>query len=714
MIKITSPQSLLLNSSIFVFQCLHMNRLENYVLGKWISGDGDGQILFNAVTGEPVASTSTRGLDMAGILDYARQTGNPALRRMSFHQRGNMLKALALHLRKHLEKFYTLSYQTGATRADSWVDIEGGIGNLFANASLRRKFPDDVLCIDGESHNLSKENSFMGTHVLVPKEGVAVHINAFNFPVWGMLEKIAVNLLAGMPAVVKPATVTSYLTEAVVREIIASGILPDGALQLLCGSAGDLLDHMTSQDVVTFTGSASTGLLLKKTPAILENNVPFTMEADSLNCIILGEKVTAADPEWTVFIKEVRREMTLKAGQRCTGVRRIFVPENKLEEVYKAIAAALAQTTIGNPLDPAVRMGSLAGSTQRHEVKEQVSRLLTSSQLVYGSPDSVQVIGADPEKGAFMSPLLLLNETPHTSVEPHTIEAFGPVSTIMPYKNSEDAIALSKLGKGSLVSTIVTADRQEARDYVIGAASHHGRILILNNECARESTGHGSPLPLLVHGGPGRAGGGEEMGGIRGVKHYLQRTAIQGSPSMITSITGVYQPHAEGLQTGIHPFKKYFEELQIGEQLITEKRTITADDIDRFADLTGDHFYAHIKTTDFTGTMFEQQVAHGYLIMSLAAGLFVDGYEKNPVLLNYGIDELRFTKPVYPGASLYIRFTCKEKLPNDKRVIENPEDFKRGDDIDKGIVKWLVEFLDDTDEITGIATILTMVARKPV
>lgn len=691
-----------------------MNRLENYVLGKWISGDGDGQILFNAVTGEPVASTSTRGLDMAGILDYARQTGNPALRQMSFHQRGNMLKALALHLRKHLEKFYTLSYQTGATRADSWVDIEGGIGNLFANASLRRKFPDDVLCIDGESHNLSKENSFMGTHVLVPKEGVAVHINAFNFPVWGMLEKIAVNLLAGMPAVVKPATVTSYLTEAVVREIIASGILPDGALQLLCGSAGDLLDHMTSQDVVTFTGSASTGLLLKKTPAILENNVPFTMEADSLNCIILGEKVTAADPEWTVFIKEVRREMTLKAGQRCTGVRRIFVPENKLEEVYKAIAAALAQTTIGNPLDPAVRMGSLAGSTQRHEVKEQVSRLLTSSQLVYGSPDSVQVIGADPEKGAFMSPLLLLNETPHTSVEPHTIEAFGPVSTIMPYKNSEDAIALSKLGKGSLVSTIVTADRQEARDYVIGAASHHGRILILNNECARESTGHGSPLPLLVHGGPGRAGGGEEMGGIRGVKHYLQRTAIQGSPSMITSITGVYQPHAEGLQTGIHPFKKYFEELQIGEQLITEKRTITADDIDRFADLTGDHFYAHIKTTDFTGTMFEQQVAHGYLIMSLAAGLFVDGYEKNPVLLNYGIDELRFTKPVYPGASLYIRFTCKEKLPNDKRVIENPEDFKRGDDIDKGIVKWLVEFLDDTDEITGIATILTMVARKPV
>ena len=713
MIKITRPPPLLLNSSIFVLQCLRMTRLENHILGKWISGDGDGQVLFNAITGEPIGSTSTRGLDMASILDYARQKGNPALRRMTFHERGNMLKSLALHLRRHLEKFYAISYKTGATRADSWVDIEGGIGNLFANASLRRKFPDDVICIDGESHNLSKENTFMGTHILVPKEGVAVHINAFNFPVWGMLEKIAVNLLAGMPAVVKPATVTSYLTEAVVREIFASGILPDGALQLICGSAGDLLDHVNSQDVVTFTGSASTGQLLKKTPAILENNVPFTMEADSLNCIILGESVTPDDPEWTVFIKEIRREMTLKAGQRCTGVRRIFVPEHKLEEAWKAIAASLAQTVIGDPLDPAVRMGSLAGIAQRNEVKEQVHKLLAASQLVYGSLDSVQVTAADAEKGAFISPLLLLNETPHSSAEPHTIEAFGPVSTIMPYKNREDAIHLSKMGKGSLVSTLVTTDRQEARDYVIGAASHHGRILVLNNECAKESTGHGSPLPLLVHGGPGRAGGGEEMGGIRGVKHYLQRTAIQGSPAMITSITGVYQPHAPGIHSDIHPFKKYFEELQIGEQLLTEKKLITADDIDRFADLTGDHFYAHIKTTDFAGTMFEQQVAHGYLIMSLAAGLFVDSYEKNPVLLNYGIDELRFTKPVYPGATLQIRFTCKEKLPNDKRIIEKPEDFKRGDDIDKGIVKWLVEFLDETHEITGVATILTMVARKP-
>lgn len=689
-----------------------MNRLQNYVTGRWIPGEGEGQLLFNAVTGEPVAIAGTGGLDFKAILDYARRTGNPALRKMTFHQRGNRLKALALHLRNHLDKFYALSYQTGATRADSWVDIEGGIGNLFANASLRRKLPDDVLCVDGESHNLSRENSFMGTHILVPKEGVAIHINAFNFPVWGMLEKIAVNLLAGMPAVVKPATVTSYLTEAVVKEIINSGILPEGALQLICGSAGDILDHAESQDVITFTGSAATGLKLKKTPAILENNVPFTMEADSLNCIVLGEQVNPGDPEWDIFIKEIRREMTLKAGQRCTGVRRIFVPEQKLDAIQQSLTKALAQTVIGDPLHPEVRMGSLAGLTQRREVKEQLEKLLVSCELVYGSPDTVTVTGADAEKGAFMSPLLLRNTNPHTSEEPHTIEAFGPVSTLMPYRDLEDAICLSKKGKGSLVSTLVSADPKEARAYVAGAASHHGRILILNQECAKESTGHGSPLPLLVHGGPGRAGGGEEMGGLRGVKHYMQRTAIQGSPTLLTAVTGVYQPHAKGINTGVHPFKKYFEELQIGEQLLTEKRIITADDIDRFAALTGDHFYAHIKTTDFSGTMFEQQVAHGYLIMSLAAGLFVDSYTKNPVLLNYGIDELRFTKPVYPGAELQIRFTCKEKLPVDKRVVEKPEDFKRGDDIDKGIVKWMVEFLDGTGEITGVATILTMVARK--
>ncbi len=689
-----------------------MNKLGNYITGNWITGDGDGQLLYNAVTAAPIGAASTKGLDFAAITDYARTVGNPSLRKMTFHARGNMLKALALYLRGHLDKFYVTSYQTGATKADSWVDIEGGIGNLFANASLRRKFPDEVFCIDGESHNLGKHNTFMGLHILTPKEGVAIHINAFNFPVWGMLEKIAVNLLAGMPCIVKPATVTSYLTEAVVKEIIASKILPEGALQLICGSAGDLLDHVTSQDVVTFTGSASTGLMLKSNPNILRESVPFTMEADSLNCIVLGEDAEPGTAEWDIFVKEVRKEMTLKAGQRCTGIRRIFVPENKMEAMWKAIGTSLAQTTIGNPLNDKVRMGSLAGETQRKEVKEQVRKLLASSQIVYGSLDSVEVIDADAGKGAFVSPILLMNQTPHNSPEPHNIEAFGPVSTIMPYKNMEDAIALSKLGKGSLVSTIVTANHKTARQYVVGAASYHGRILVLNNECAKESTGHGSPLPLLVHGGPGRAGGGEEMGGIRGVKHYLQRTALQGSPTTLTEITNVYQPNAKGKDPGKHPFKKYFEELVIGDQIVTEKRTVTVEDIDRFADLSGDHFYAHIKTTDFTGTMFEQQVAHGYFIMSIAAGLFVDSYEINPVLLNYGIDELRFTKPVYPGAQMYIRFTCKEKLPNDKRVIEKPEDFKRGDDIDKGIVKWLVEFFDETDELTGVATILTMVKNK--
>ena len=689
-----------------------MTKLGNYITGKWINGDGDGQQLFNAVTGEPIANATTAGLDFKQILDYGRTLGNPALRKMTFHERGNMLKALALYLRDHLDEFYRVSYQTGATKADSWVDIEGGIGNLFANASLRRKFPDEVFCIDGDSHNFSKNNTFMGTHILVPKEGVAVHINAFNFPVWGMLEKIAVNLLAGMPAVVKPATVTSYLTESVVKEIIASKILPEGALQLICGSAGDLLDHVNSQDVVTFTGSASTGLLLKSNPNILRENVPFNMEADSLNCIVLGENVTPDKPEWDIFIKEIRREMTLKAGQRCTGIRRIFVPENNMEDIWKAIAASLSQTTIGNPLNEKVRMGSLAGQGQKSEVKTQVQKLLASSQIVYGSLDSVELIDADATKGAFISPILLMNEKPFAAKEAHEVEAFGPVSTIMPYKDFDEAIVLSKLGKGSLCSTVVTANYQEARKYIIGAATHHGRILVLNNECAKESTGHGSPLPLLIHGGPGRAGGGEEMGGLRGVKHYLQRTALQGSPTTITAITNVYQQNAVGKDPGKHPFKKYFEELQVGDQIITEKRIITSEDIDRFADLSGDHFYAHIKTTDFTGTMFEQQVAHGYFIMSIAAGLFVDGYEKNPVLLNYGIDELRFTKPVYPGASIHIRFTCKEKLPNDKRIVEKPEDMKRGDDIEKGIVKWLVEMIDETGEVTGLATILTMVAKQ--
>jgi oxepin-CoA hydrolase / 3-oxo-5,6-dehydrosuberyl-CoA semialdehyde dehydrogenase len=680
------------------------HKLENYVLGNWMTGDGEGQALYHAVTGDTLAYASTKGLDNAAILNYARTVGNPALRKMTFQERGLMLKALALHLQQHLEKFYATSYQTGATKADSWVDIEGGIGNLFANASLRRKFPNTSFCLDGDAHILSKKGTFMGHHLLIPKEGVAVHINAFNFPVWGMLEKIAVNLLAGMPAVVKPATVTSFLTEVVVKEIINSGILPAGALQLLCGSAGDLLEHVGSQDVVTFTGSASTGLMLKSSKRILEESVPFNMEADSLNCMVLGEDVTPDMPEWDIFVKEVRKEMTTKAGQKCTAVRRIFVPENKMEEMQAAISKALAQTTIGNPLNDKVRMGSLAGKAQQQEVKEQVQKLLAASQLVYGAMDSVDLIDADSTKGSFMSPLLLRNENPFTNIATHEVEAFGPVSTLMPYKNMDEAIALSKMGKGSLCSSIITADTKNATDYVLGAGMYHGRVLVLNSDCAKESTGHGSPLPLLVHGGPGRAGGGEEMGGMRGVKHYMQRVAVQGSPTMITAISQQYQQGAKGNVDGIHPLKKMFDELKIGDQLITEKRLITSEDIDKFAELSGDNFYAHKKDTNFEGTMFTHQVAHGYFIMSAAAGLFVDSYEINPVLLNYGIDELRFTKPVYPDTNIYIRFTCKEKIE---------QETKDENDIPKGIVKWLVEMFDESDEpLVGIATILTMVKMK--
>jgi oxepin-CoA hydrolase/3-oxo-5,6-dehydrosuberyl-CoA semialdehyde dehydrogenase len=682
---------------------LAMNKLENFVTGRWITGDGDGQALFNAVTGETLAHASSKGLDFKAMTEYARTVGNPALRKMTFHERGRMLRALALHLQKELPRFYEISYQTGATRADSWIDIEGGIGNLFSYASLRRKFPNQPYTMDGESHNLSKASTFMGTHLLVPKEGVAIHINAFNFPVWGMLEKVAVNWLAGMPAIVKPATVTCFLTEAVVRSMVDSGILPPGALQLICGSAGDLLDHVQSQDVITFTGSASTGLKLKSHPVILRESVPFNMEADSLNCIILGEDVEPGSPDWDVFIKEVRKEMTVKAGQKCTAIRRVFVPENKMEAVWKAVANALEQTTIGNPKNEKVRMGALAGQTQKSEVLEQVSKLLAGSQLVYGSLDSVQLIDADPAKGAFISPLLLVNDKPFQQSASHEVEAFGPVSTIMPYKSADEAIALSRLGKGSLVSSIVTSDPNLARDYVLGAGPWHGRILVLNQSCAKESTGHGSPLPLLVHGGPGRAGGGEEMGGIRGVKHYMQRLAIQGSPDMITAITQVYQPGTIGREDRIHPFRKYFEELQVGDQLLTGKRTITETDIVNFANLSWDHFYAHTDHTSLEGTLFEKPVAHGYLILSAAAGLFVDSSAKGPVLLNYGIDELRFVKPVYAGSTIQVRFTCKEKIDQEKKL---------DTDLPKGIVKWMVEVMDETGEQVAIATILTMVQKQ--
>ncbi|MEP7171210.1 MAG: phenylacetic acid degradation bifunctional protein PaaZ, partial [Bacteroidota bacterium] len=556
--------------------------LQNYAQGKWVTGGGNGQMLFNAINGAEVAIASSSGLDFAAMMNHARKTGGPALRKMTFHERGRMLKALAFHLLSKKDSFYKVSWATGATKADSWVDIEGGIGNLFANASLRRQFPDETFCLEGDVVKLSKGGTFIGHHICVPKEGVAIHINAFNFPVWGMLEKAAVNWLAGMPAIVKPATITSFLTEAVTREIIASGILPEGALQLIVGSANGILDHVLNQDVVTFTGSASTGKKLKAHPRLVEEAVPFNLEADSLNCCILGTDVKTSDPEFEIFIKEVQREMTTKAGQKCTAVRRIIVPENILEDVQIALGKRLASTVIGDPNAEGVRMGALAGKAQVEEVKQKVLELKKTQQIIFGDLDNFNVVGADKNKGAFMSPILFMNDNPFKNTDVHDIEAFGPVSTLMPYKNIDEAIELAKMGKGSLVSSIITADDKIAKQYVLGGASMHGRILILNWDCAKESTGHGSPLPMLVHGGPGRAGGGEEMGGKRGVFHYLQRTAIQGSPSTITNITNNYQYGGKYIEKDVHPFKKHFEELEIGETLITAKHTVSESDIVNF------------------------------------------------------------------------------------------------------------------------------------
>lgn len=697
-----------------------MNSLHNYACGKWIAGAETGQELYNAINGEVIATASSKGLDFARMLDYARTVGGPRLRKMTFHERGMMLKALATHLLSKKDIFYKLSWATGATKIDSWVDIEGGIGNLFTYASLRRQFPNETYCYEGDIARLSKNNTFIGHHICVPKEGVAIHINAFNFPVWGMLEKIAVNWFAGVPAIVKPATITSYLTEAVVKEIIASGIVPEGALQLICGSANGILDHVISQDVVTFTGSASTGKMLKSHKRLIEESVHFNMEADSLNCCVLGSDVTPDKPEFDIFIKEVAREITTKAGQKCTAVRRIIVPENRIEDVHIALGKRLAQTVIGDPNVEGVKMGSLAGKSQLNEVREKVEQLSKTQKIIIGDFEKFEVKGADKNKGCFMPPIIFLNENPFVNTDCHNIEAFGPVSTIMPYKNMDDAIALSKLGKGSLVSSIITADDKIAKQYVIGAACMHGRILILNNECAKESTGHGSPMPMLIHGGPGRAGGGEEMGGKRGVFHYLQRTAIQGTPTTITNVLNSYQYGAKHIIKDIHPFRQYFEDLEVSETLITETHTVSEDDVLNFAELSGDRFYAHLQPDSLEGTIFKRTVAHGYFVLSRAAGLFVDP-PKGPVLLNYGIDECRFTKPIYPGMTIGVRFTCKEKIENDK-----PLKAANGSEVKAGIVKWVVDIYDaseqsvrdkyglegETGETVGIATILTMVKKK--
>lgn len=676
-------------------------KIKHYIGGEWIEGAGEGEILHHAITGNPVGAHTIEGIDFKVAYDHARNVGNTALRKMTFQERGLMLKALAFHLLENKEKFYEISKATGATRGDSWIDIEGGIGNVFSNASLRRQFPDLPYHVDGQTVGLSKGGSFVGHHIMVPKEGVAVHINAFNFPIWGMLEKAAVNWLAGMPCIVKPAEQTCYLTEAMVKEIIDSNILPEGALQLVAGYGNGILDHVDMNDVVTFTGSFETGKKLKSLPQIIENSVPFNLEADSLNCAVLGEDAVPGTPEFDLFIKEVRREVTVKCGQKCTAIRRIIVPEKLVEDVQIALGKAFEKTTIGDPDVEGVRMGALAGKEQLEEVTKRVAELAQSSDLVYGSLDNKgEALGADWSKGAFITPMLFVNQDPLKTEAVHSIEAFGPISTILPYKTIDEAVEISKKGKGSLVSSITTADDKIAREFVVGAATHHGRILVLNEACAKESTGHGSPMPMLTHGGPGRAGGGEEMGGTRGVKHYMQRTAIQGSPTTLTEITQQYQYGGEYKDTEKHPFSKHFEDLEIGDTVITAKRTITEGDIVNFANLSWDHFYAHTDETSLEGTTFEKRVAHGYFILSAAAGLFVQA-KKGPVLLNYGLEECRFTKPVYAGMTIGVRCTVKEKVDQEKK-----------DDIAKGIVKFLVDVYDETGETVAIATILTMIKKR--
>ena len=676
-------------------------KLQNYALGEWVTGTGRTTELVHAVTGERIGETSSGGLDFKAMAEYARRVGGPRLRAMTFHERARMLKAMAKHLMEHKDRFYELSAATGATKSDSWVDIEGGIGTFFAYGSRgRREFPDETFYVDGAMEPLSKGGTFVGRHLCVPLEGVAVHINAFNFPCWGMLEKLAPTLLAGVPAIVKPATVTSYLTEAMVREMIAADLLPEGALQLICGSAGDLLSHLEGQDAVAFTGSAATGRMLKGTPAIVEHAVRFNMEADSLNCSILGPDAVPGSEEFDLFVKEVVREMTVKAGQKCTAIRRTLVPRGREEDVIKALRARLGKVVIGDPGVEGVRMGPLASRGQVTDVAARAAELRRAGEVVYGGDDDFAVTGADRDKGAFFAPMLLACDRPFDHGEPHDVEAFGPVNTVMPYGDVDEAIELAKRGRGSLCGSLFTADPSVARQVVLGVAPYHGRIMVLDRTSAKESTGHGSPLPNLVHGGPGRAGGGEEMGGVRGVLHYMQRTAVQGSPSVLTAVMDQWMPGAEQHVDAVHPFRKTFDELQIGETLNTATRTITDDDVRAFAGLSGDFFYAHMDDDAARASIFDRRVAHGYFVLSAAAGLFVDP-APGPVLANYGLDNLRFTKPVYIGDTIRVRLTCKQKTAK-----ETP-----ADGIPQGVVAWDVEVFNQDDEPVALYTILTLVRR---
>ena len=676
-------------------------RLQNYALGEWVAGTGAQATLLHAVTGEPVAETSSGGLDFQAMTRYARAVGGPALQQRTFHERAAMLKAVAKHLMERKDAFYALSAATGATRTDSWVDIEGGIGTFFAYASRgRREFPNETYHVEGPQEVLSKGGTFAGRHICVPLEGVAIHINAFNFPCWGMLEKLAPALLAGVPCIVKPATATSYLTELMFREIIAAGVFPAGALQLICGSAGDLLSHVEEQDAVAFTGSAATGQSLKESPAVVRHAVRFNMEADSLNCCILGPDAAPGTPEFDLFIKEVVREMTTKAGQKCTAVRRTLVPSGLEEAVVAALTARLAKTTVGDPAVEGVRMGPLASRGQVRDVAAAAAHIRAAGEVVFGA-EEVPIVGADRERGAFFTPMLMVCDRPLAQDAPHDIEAFGPVNTVMPYSSVDEAIALAKRGRGSLCGSIVTADAAIARQVVLGVAPYHGRLLVLDRTSAGESTGHGSPLPNLVHGGPGRAGGGEEMGGARGVLHYLQRTAVQGSPTMLTAITHEWSAGAAQHTEGPHPFRRTFDELAVGDTLVTGTRTITLEDIEAFARLSGDTFYAHMDDVEARAHgVFTGRVAHGYFIVSAAAGLFVDP-ALGPVLANYGLERLRFTKPVYPGDTIRVRLTVKQKTAKDTPP----------DGVPQGVVEWDVDVRNQHDETVATYSILTLVKR---
>ncbi len=675
-------------------------KLKNYIKGGWIEGNGKEIPLYNAVNGELVAISDTDGIDFESALDYGRTVGYKNLSSMTFYDRGQMLKEVALYLLERKKKYYELSYKTGATHVDSWVDIEGGFGTFFTYSGLaKRMLPNTPFWVDGDVQKISANGTHLGTHILTPSEGISVQINAFNFPVWGMLEKLSTSLLAGVPAIVKPATPSSYLTNAVFQDMIESGFLPEGAVQLVCGEPGNILDYIQDGDSVVFTGSASTGKKLKALPSISQNSVRFNMEADSLNCSILGLDAEPGTPEFDLFIKEVTREMTTKAGQKCTAIRRIIVPEHLLGDVQNALSKSLDRTKIGNPLNRETRMGSIVSKDEVETLNKKLELLKAETELVYDGKH--ELIDADYENGAFVTPKLFLNDSPFSKNISHEVEAFGPVSTLMPYKDAEEAAALAKRGKGSLVGSIISHDNDFIAQTSWKMASQHGRIFVLNRDNAKESTGHGSPLPTLMHGGPGRAGGGEEMGGLNGLHFFLQKTAIQGSPDVLTAITKVYTQGAEKNFSDKHPFQKYFEEVEVGDAVETAGRTVTESDIVNFANVSWDHFYAHTDATSLNGTIFDKVVAHGYFILSAAAGLFVSG-KKGPVIANYGLENCSFFKPVYAGDTITVFLTAKEKV---NRGV-------KGRNIPSGVVKWLVEVVNQRDEVVCVATILTLVAKK--